>query len=134
MLSLILMYAVSDETRSMSASRLDDVARKHEAFRREFTASGELLNGAGLELPDETTASRLGRARTTGPLIAAGEHVTAYYVVDCATRERAIALAERLLDDHVIAVEVRGIHDWFGMVKRGGVPVTGPSDAGTDRR
>lgn len=131
MLYLILMYAVPEDTRTMSPSRLEEVARKHEAFRRELAASGELLNGAGLDLPDATTTSRLGargRTQITGPLIAADEHVTAYYVVDCATRERAIALAERLLDDHMIAVEVRDIHDWFGMVKRGGEPVAGPSD------
>jgi len=135
-LYLVLMYAVAEETRTMSASLREAVARKHEAFRLELTTSGELLNGAGLQLPDETTASRFGssgQTHITGPLIAAHEHVTAYYVLDCATRERAIALAERVLDEHVIAVEVRGIHDWFGMVKYGGEPLAGPSDTGTDR-
>ncbi len=136
MLYLVLMYAVPEDTRMMCASQLEEVARKHEAFRLELTGSGELLNGAGLDLSDETTACRssdTGQTQIAGPLIAADEHVTAYYVIDCATRERATSLAESLLDEHVIAVEVRGIHDWFGMVRRGGGLVTGPSDARADR-
>lgn len=134
MLYLVLMYTVPAETRTMSASLEQEVARKHEAFRRELTRSGELLNGAGLKLPDETSTSRwatTGPTQIAGPLHPADEHVTAYYVVDCSTRERALALAVRLLDEHVTAVEVRGIHDWFGMVRRG-EPVPGPSDPEDD--
>ena len=39
------------------------------------------------------------------------EHLTAYYEVDCETPERAQEIAAHILDDHVIAVEVRRIHD-----------------------
>jgi hypothetical protein len=42
-------------------------------------------------------------------------HVTAYYVVECASPERAQTIAERVLDFHVVAVEVRAIHDTYGM-------------------
>ena len=33
----------------------------------------------------------------------------------CRTPERARAIAERVLDFHVVAVEVRPVHDSFGM-------------------
>jgi hypothetical protein len=36
-------------------------------------------------------------------------------VIDCVTAERARSIAERMLDDHVTAVELRRIHDSAGM-------------------
>ena len=115
MLYALLMYADPAHTRAMSEQALADVARKHEALRSELGGSGELSGGAGLVLPDETTLLRLGSdgpVTTQGPLNAdTTEHLTAYYEVDCETPERANEIAAHLLDDHVIAVEVRRIHD-----------------------
>ncbi len=115
----VLMYADPAHTRAMLSAELDVVARKHEALRGELTRTGELLSGAGLVFPDETTLLRLdedGVVARQGPLsTASAEHLTAYYVVGCATAERAQAIAERMLDDHVTAVEVRRIHDSVGM-------------------
>jgi hypothetical protein len=78
-------------------------------------ASGELRGGAGLVLPDETTVVRDGSdgvVTSQGPLVAdTPQHLTAYYEVDCETPERAHEVAAHILDDHVIAVEVRRIHD-----------------------
>jgi hypothetical protein len=111
----VLMFADPVYSRAMSRSELDVVMRKHAAFRDELTASGELVGGAGLALPDETTNLRLGPAGVVtqqGPLAAdAVEHLTAYYEIECDTAERAQEIAARVLDDHVTAVEVRRIHD-----------------------
>lgn len=113
------MYADPVHTRAMTRADLDIVARKHEALRDELARSGELLNGAGLVLPDGTTVLRLGddgAVARPGPLATeAIEHLTAYYVIESATAERAARIAERLLDDHVTAVEVRRIHDSVGI-------------------
>ena len=111
-----LMYAVPAETEAMSDADLAAVARKHEALRQELTASGELVGGSGLALPDETIVLRLDRdgtaVATDGPLaVDATEHLTAYYEIDCETIERAREIAARLLDDHVTSVELRRIHD-----------------------
>ena len=38
-----------------------------------------------------------------------------YYVVDCESPERALRIAEGILDFHVTAVEVREIHDSTGL-------------------
>jgi hypothetical protein len=115
----LLMYADPDHTRAMSRADVDVVMRKHEALRDELTQSGELLNGAGLVLPDETTVLRLGEdgvITQQGPLATGSiEHLTAYYVIECADADRARRLAEHLLDHHVTAVEVRRIHDFVGM-------------------
>jgi hypothetical protein len=114
----VLMYADPDQTRAMSREALDVVARKHEEIRNDLTRSGELLNGAGLVFPDETTLLRLADDEVVaqfGPLKEGPEHLTAYYVIDCETAERARSIAERMLDDHVTAVELRRIHDSAGM-------------------
>jgi hypothetical protein len=37
--------------------------------------------------------------------------VTAYYLVDCRDLDGALAIAERILDFHVTAIEVRQVHD-----------------------
>jgi len=39
----------------------------------------------------------------------------ACYVIDCASPDRARAIAGRVLDFHVTAIEVRPIHDSFGI-------------------
>jgi hypothetical protein len=115
MMYALLMYADPDHTRAMSDEALAIVADKHEKLRSELGASGELRGGAGLVLPDETTFLRLGEdgvVTRRGPLFGdLSEHLTAYYEVDCETPERAQEIAAHLLDDHVIAVEVRRIHD-----------------------
>lgn len=115
---LLLMYAVPDETKAMSTAQLELIARKHEALRDELTESGELINGAGLALPDDTRTLRR-RDGTTftgdGPLIESTEQFTAYYLVECADQARASAIADKLLDFHVTAVEVRYIHDSTGL-------------------
>jgi hypothetical protein len=80
--------------------------------------SGEMLNGAGLASSMNTTTIRWrgdGSIPTDGPFIEATEQLTAYHVIECATPERARAIAERVVDFHVVAVEVRPIHDVFGM-------------------
>jgi hypothetical protein len=111
-----LMYAVPAETEAMSDADIAVVAAKHEVIRKELTASGELVGGSGLALPDETNLLRLGEdgsvVATSGPLATdAVEHLTAYYEIECETVERAREIAARLLDDHVTSVELRRIHD-----------------------
>jgi hypothetical protein len=115
----LMMYTDPAHTRAMTDADLDVVMRKHERLRNELTASGELLNGAGLVFPEETILVRRdadGVRAERGPLNAASDvHVSAYYVIECGDEDRARALAEHLLDDHVTAVEVRRIHDSAGM-------------------
>ncbi len=114
MIYVVLMYANPAETKAMSAADLQTVSRKHDALRTELTTSGELLNGAGLLFPADTKTLRLregAAVRTDGPLTEGEEHLTAYYVVDCASLDRALTIADSVLDFHVTAVEVRQVHD-----------------------
>jgi hypothetical protein len=111
-----LMYTVPEHTEAMSDADLAVVAAKHDAIRKELTASGELVGGSALAVPSETVVLRLAgggsAVATAGPLaVDAVEHLSAYYEIDCDTVERAHEIAVRLLDDHVTTVELRRIHD-----------------------
>ncbi|MEW1913301.1 YciI family protein [Kitasatospora sp. NPDC085895] len=124
---MVLMYADPAATAAMTAEQRAEVFARHEALHRDLADSGELLNGAGLAYPADTTALRPARGdggavASDGPLTAAAEQLTAYYVLDCASPERAREIAGRVVDFHVVAVEVRPVHDSFGM---GGADGTG---------
>ncbi|MEU2632051.1 YciI family protein [Kitasatospora sp. NPDC007106] len=127
---MVLMYADPAATAAMTAEQRAEVFARHEALHRDLAASGELLNGAGLAYPADTTTLRPARkdggdggaVASDGPLTAAAEQLTAYYVLDCASPERAREIAGRVVDFHVVAVEVRPVHDSFGM---GGADGTG---------
>jgi hypothetical protein len=115
---MVLMYADPAATEAMTADERAEVFRRHEALHQDLAGSGEMLNGAGLAYPKDTTTIRWngdGSAAADGPLTDATQQLTAYYVIDCASPERARAIAERVLDFHVVAVEVRAVHDSFGM-------------------
>jgi hypothetical protein len=116
---MVLMYADPDTTAAMTPDQREEVFTRHEALHDDLGGTGELLNGAGLVFPQDTTALRWQGETTTGPLAQATEHLTAYYVLECETPERANEIAARVRDFHVTAVEVRAIHDWFGMGDEG---------------
>jgi hypothetical protein len=102
----------------MSPAEFKRVMAKHAALRSELGQTGELLNGAGVADPAETKAMRL-RANepltADGPLYEAPLHLSSYYVLKCAGLDRALEIAQTVLDSHVEAVEVRRIHDSAGM-------------------
>ncbi|MFJ5216790.1 YciI family protein [Streptomyces sp. NPDC088354] len=115
-----LMYADPAATEAMSAAQRAEVVRRHEALHQDLAGSGEMLNGAGPAYPKDTTTIRWrgdgsGPAATEGPFAGAAEQLTAYYVIECASPERAREIAGRVVDFHVVAVEVRAVHDAFGM-------------------
>ena len=115
---MLLMYTDPAESKAMTEDELATILRKHEALRTELTESKELLNGAGLVYPEDTTTLRLvddTAVASAGPLIEAELNMSAYYVVECQDLARATAIAATLLDFHVTAVEVRMIHNSNGM-------------------
>jgi hypothetical protein len=108
------MYADPARTKAMTDEEVQVVLRKHTALGDEMLAADELVGGCGLALPEETRTLRLGSAGvdvSTGPLTDETEQLTAYYEIECATEERALEIAGRVLDDHVTAVELRAVHD-----------------------
>ena len=95
----LLMYADPERTTAMTADELGEVGRKHAALRDE------------LMLPHETTTLRWNGPTTAGPFLGGRDQLTAYYELECGTGEQAREIAARVLDFHVVAVELRRIHD-----------------------
>jgi len=115
---MILMYSDPAETKRMSALERDVVSQKHQALLTELTASGELLGGVGLAYPEDSRTIQLQdgvAVRSFGPFVRADRQLTAYYMIDCEGLDRALTVAERILDFHVTAVEVRPVHDSVDM-------------------
>lgn len=115
---VVFMFTDPDDAKALTQSELSEIAAKHEKLRNELHESGELLNGCGLELAEDTTTFRLVDDAPVGerrPVSPSREHATAYYVLEVDDGERAVEIAGRLLDFHVTAVEVRLVHDSTGL-------------------
>jgi hypothetical protein len=102
-----------------SEADLQAVLRDHTALQAELTASGELVGSEGLITVGARTVrvSGGGPVATDGPFTEAKEVLAGYYVVDCASLERAVEIAGRLPEARFDPIEVRRIMDKseFGM-------------------
>jgi hypothetical protein len=58
---MVLMYADPAAAEAMSAADRAEVFRRHEALHQDLAGSGEMLNGAGLAYPKDTTTMRIWR-------------------------------------------------------------------------
>jgi hypothetical protein len=114
----VMMHTNPTHSKALSEEEVSSIEAKHAKLLEELAAAGELINGAGLHLPEETTTIRIAAGRpvsSTGPVAAGEEHVTAYYLLECPDRDRAVEIASRILDSHVTAVEVRQVHNSTGL-------------------
>lgn len=89
--------------------------RAHLALTDELTGTGELVASEGL--PDPSTATvvsvRGGRTSTTdGPFAEAKEYLAGFYLVDCASLDRAVEIAAKAPDAETGTVEVRPVYDF----------------------
>lgn len=115
---LLAMYTIPGLWESMSQSDQDAVLQKHSELVEELIKAGEMVSGAGLAYAAETTTVlRQNGTRTVkdGPYYpGTAEHPNSFYLLDCQNLERAIAIAQRILDPqdpHTIAVEIRPVVD-----------------------
>lgn len=114
----VMMHTDPSHSKALSEEEVSSIEAKHAKLLEELEAAGELINGAGLRLPEETTTIRVVDGElvsSTGPVADGDEHVTAYYLLECADRDRAAEIASRVLDSHVTAVEVRQLHNSTGL-------------------
>jgi len=113
-----LVYTNPGAFEALSEAERDELIRDADAYLKEFTESGELLNG-GVALADPSTGKTL-RVRngvpavTDGPFAEAKEQLAGYYVLDCESLERAIEIVAHDPVARFWAVEVRPIMDTAG--------------------
>ena len=105
---LISMNPATWET--LSEEEQNTVFRGHEEFQQTTKASGEFVGTEALADPANSATVRVrgGVATATdGPYVASQEFFCGYYIVDCASKERAIELAALVPDAQYTAIEVR---------------------------
>ncbi|MFI6515983.1 YciI family protein [Spirillospora sp. NPDC050679] len=102
---------------ALARAEREEIVRAADAVFDEITESGELVGGVALA--DPATAATV-RARggapvaTDGPYPEAKEQLAGYFVLDCASAERAAEIAGRFPDARFGAVEIRPIMDTAG--------------------
>jgi hypothetical protein len=99
--------ALTDEQRK-------EIMEGHGAFMDTIKASGEMVETNALGEPSQSAVVRVRDGLpvvTDGPYLESKEFMGGYYIVDCATRERALELAALIPDAGVegLGIEVRPI-------------------------
>jgi hypothetical protein len=116
---LVLIYS-NPESQQAWAGISD--AERSEGFgefaelNAELAASGELIMAEALDQSYSTSVTvREGQTiATDGPFADADEQVAGFYLLDCASRERAVEIAARIPDAQYAHVEVRPVLDLSG--------------------
>jgi hypothetical protein len=118
---LIMLYT-NPAAREMWASFSDEMRADgyaaHNAIADDLAASGELIITEALADPSTATRvhTRAGEVVTSdGPFAEAKEILAGFYLVDCASRERAVEIAAGLPMAEMGLVEVRAVLDMGGL-------------------
>ena len=84
------------EGRAVPADRREEMDRQFEALLAEISASGELVTAEALADPASSTVygwGPEGHVATDGPYAEAKEQLAGFFLIDCASRERAEEIA-----------------------------------------
>jgi hypothetical protein len=82
--------------RALPQEQHDEMDKQFEALLTEISASGELVTAEALADPASATLyewSSEGQLATEGPYAEAKEHLAGFFLIDCASRERAEEIA-----------------------------------------
>jgi hypothetical protein len=114
---ILSIYTNPANWATLTESERQGLMAGYATLTKEIVDSGEYVDGA--PLADYSTAQtvrvRSGRTDVVdGPFAESKEHLAGYYVVECESRERAVAIAARIPDARYNAVEVRALLDAGG--------------------
>jgi hypothetical protein len=112
-----LVYSNPGAFEALSQAERDEFMREADAYIKEFTESGELLDGAALADPSTGRTVRVRNglpAVTDGPFAEAKEQLAGTYVLDTESLERATEIVTRDPAARFWAVEVRPIMEMSG--------------------
>ena len=86
----------TDIGRAVPADERAAMGKEFDELLTQLSASGELVDGLALAEPESSKVYRWQGKRpvsTDGPYAEAKEHLAGFFVIDCATRERAEEIA-----------------------------------------
>jgi hypothetical protein len=89
----ILIYENEDEWRKATPEWIQQVAREHQQFAQENSAS---LRGGSQLQPTVTAQAVRGGTISTGPMVATTPALSGYYVVDAADLDAAAEIAKQV--------------------------------------
>jgi hypothetical protein len=93
---LLMIYGNQEKWASIPAAEWPEVIARQDAFNRRYRETGELVGAYGLA---DAAQARLVRrvdgqpAVTDGPYLETKEYMASFYLLDCESEERALAIA-----------------------------------------
>ena len=111
---LFLLWGDEAAELALSGPERRAIVEAHMAFSRELRENGRTVSGEPLGPAREgTVVRRVGRApsATDGPFLETKEQLGGFYLIDCADRDDAISIAERIPASPGLLVEIRPIPD-----------------------
>jgi hypothetical protein len=118
---LILIYsnpASREIWNGLSEEQRAEGWRAYAAINEDLAASGELIVTEALADPSlgRRVSIRDGRTMTTdGPFAELKEHLAGFFLIECASLERAVELAARIPEAALDLVEVRPVLEMTGL-------------------
>ena len=109
---LLLIHMNPDVWDTLTQADIDEVMSGHDTFVKAIRESGELVRTDALGQPQESAVVRVragAQTVTDGPYVEAKEFLAGYYLVECASKERAHELAGMIPDAKWNAIEVRPV-------------------------
>ena len=112
---LAIIYGNQELWNSFAPDELNKAIGEQDAFNKTYYETGELLGAYGLSDAAQSSVVRVRDnlpAVTDGPYLETKEHLASFYMLDVASRERALELAALIPFASYNAVEVWPIlHD-----------------------
>jgi hypothetical protein len=111
---MLLIHANPANWATVTEAEANAMFAEYGAFTQRIVDSGEFVSGDPLQGPETATVVRVrdgARSTTDGPFVETKEHLAGYYVVECASLDRALALAAEIPDARSSGVEVRPLAD-----------------------
>jgi hypothetical protein len=111
---LLIMHMNPQIWDALTEEERNEVMTGHGAFMESIRESGEMLGTTALAEPGASAVVRVRQGVPTvsdGPYLEAKEYLGGYYLVECASRDRALELAAMIPDAGVegLGVEVRPV-------------------------
>ena len=111
---MLLIFTNPENWATLGEAEAKEAMNEYFSFTQRITDSGEFVCGDPLQGPETATVVRVrgtGRSTSDGPYVESKEHLAGYYVVDCASLDRALELAAQIPDARFAGVEVRPLAD-----------------------
>jgi hypothetical protein len=106
---LMLIYGNQEKWASIPADQWPEYIARQDAFNRKYRETGELIGAYGLA--NEVQARLVRRengqpAVTDGPYLETKEYIASFYLLDCESEERALAIAADMPSADIDPVEI----------------------------